>query len=262
MIIDKKIGAVDAYALCKTLSRAPNLAITRFSGNPIPIQGRARPKVYKISENSQNHPVLTAPDPGALPRSRQHPYEAQLDALEAVLCADTLTQSLGAAPLRSVTDLGLLLERYRTTVLEPIELPAILLAHREAAQGRAVELIELDRTFSGKHPEWLLLTPASTRVGRDYLNRLRPLQDERAVQRLIEAVRFGRTPGHHLTVFGLTMAVFSIAQRQGLAEYAQYALEAVVATAAGTLQLTQTDRNQLLARSQARLPDAIERMVA
>ena len=88
------------------------------------------------------------------------------------------------------------------------------------------------------------------------------MKDERTVQRLIEAVRFGRTPGHHLTVFGLTMAIFSIALRQGLAEYAQYALEAVVATAAGKLKLTQLDRDTLLARSQACLPKAIERMVA
>ena len=207
-------------------------------------------------------PVLTAPENGSLPRSRQHPYEAQLDALESILCSDTLTQALGTAPLRSITDLGLLPERYRTTILEPIELPAIARAHREAAQSRALELIEMDQEFAGQHPEWLLLTPASTRLGRDYLTRPRPLQDERNVQRLIEAVRFGRTPGHHLTVFGLTMAVFSIAQRQGLSEYAQYALEAVVATAAGKLKLTQADRDALLARSQACLPKAIERMIA
>ena len=206
--------------------------------------------------------MLTVPENGSLPRSRQHPYEAQLDALESVLCCSTLRQTLGDSPLHSVTDLGLLLERYRTTMLEPIELPAIARANREATQGRAMELIELDQQFAGQHPEWLLLTPASTRVGKDYLTRLRPLQDERTVQRLFDAVRYGRTPGHHLTVFGLTMAIFSIAQRQGLAEYAQYALEAVVATAAGKLKLTQLDRDTLLARSQACLPKAIERMVA
>ena len=83
------------------------------------------PKVYKSPPKTQNTSVLTAPENGALPRSRHHPYEAQLDALESVLCSTTLTQALGTAPLRSVTDLGLLLERYRTTVLEPIELPAI-----------------------------------------------------------------------------------------------------------------------------------------
>lgn len=248
--------------MCNTLSRAPNLAMTRFSGKPIPSALVDCPWFTNPPQIPKIPPVLTAPENGELPHSRQHPYEAQLDALESILCSTTLTQALGAAPLHSATELGLLLERYRTNVLEPIELPAIARAHREAAQGRALELIELDQQFAGQHPEWLLLTPASTRIGQDYLNRLRPLKDERTVQRLIEAVRFGRTPGHHLTVFGLTMAVFSIAQRQGLAEYAQYALEAVVATAAGKLKLTQADRDALLTRSQACLPKAIERMVA
>jgi hypothetical protein len=58
------------------------------------------------------------------------------------------------------------------------------------------------------------------------------------------------------------MAVFSIAPRQGLGDYAQSALEAVVATAAAKLKLTQADRDDLIGRSQARLPEAIERMVA
>jgi len=47
-----------------------------------------------------------------------------------------------------------------------------------------------------------------------------------------------------------------------LADYAQSALEAVVATAAGKLKLTQAERNDLINRSQSRLPEAIERMVA
>ena len=125
-----------------------------------------------------------------------------------------------------------------------------------------VELITQDQSFAGMHPEWLLLMPASTRMGRDYLNRLRPLQDEKVIQRLIEAVKYDRTPGHHLTVFGLTMAVFSIARRQGLAEYAQFALNAVVSTAAEKLKITQEERDYLLSRSQAQLRQSINRLMA
>ena len=206
--------------------------------------------------------MLSAPENGALPHARQHPYEAQLDALEAVLCADTLAEVLGIGSLQTTTDVGRLLDRYRTGFLEPVELPLIAKAQRLAAQGRAKELIALDQQLGGDHPEWLQLTPASTRIGRDYLKRLRPLQDERTVQRLIDAVRFDRMPGHHLTVFGLTMAVFSIAQRQGLAEYAQFAMEAVVATAAGKLKFNQPEREQLLSRTHTQLPEMIDRMVA
>jgi len=58
------------------------------------------------------------------------------------------------------------------------------------------------------------------------------------------------------------MAVFSIALRQGLADYAQFALNAVIASKAGKLMLTQDDRKELFARPQSRLPEAIDRMVA
>ena len=218
--------------------------------------------VYKTSKNRQNIPVLAAPTNCSLPRVRHHPYEAQLDALETVLCTDTITQALGLAPLQSIADLEIMLERYRTTLLEPIELPAITHSSRLSARGHADELIALDQDFAGMHPEWLLLMPASTRMGSDYLNRLRPLQDERVVQKFIESVKYNRSPGHHLMVFGLTMAVFSIARRQGLAEYAQFALEAVVSTAAGKLKITQEERATILARAQTHLPQALNRMVA
>jgi len=178
------------------------------------------------------------------------------------MCADLMADVLGSAPINSATDLSVLLEQYRTTILEPIEMPAIAHAHRLASRGRTKELIALDQEFLGNHPEWLQLSPASKRFGRDFLSRLHPLQDERVVQRMLKAAQNGKTPGHHLIVFGLTMAVFSIAPRQGLADYAQFALNALIATKAGKLKLTQDDRNALFARSQSRLPEAIDRMVA
>ena len=79
---------------------------------------------------------------------------------------------------------------------------------------------------------------------------------------MLEAVQAGKTPGHHHIVFGLTMAVYSIPARQGLADYAQGALEALISSAAGKLNLTQEDRAELLAPSQAHLPSALSRMVA
>jgi len=198
----------------------------------------------------------------ALPAVGQHPYEAQLDALEDVLGADLVAGALGMGPLTSADELAVALEHYRTTLLEPIELPTLTKARRLASRGRTKELIALDQNFLGNHPEWLPLSTGSTRFGRDYLSRLRPLRDERVVQRMLEAVQTGKSPGHHHIVFGLTMAVYSIPARQGLADYAQGALEALISSAAGKLNLTQDDRNALFARSQSRLPEAIDRMVA
>jgi urease accessory protein UreF len=205
-------------------------------------------------------------DTDTLPAGGQHPYAAQLDALEGVLCVDVIAGALGTARVGTVLELSVLLERYRVTLLEPVELPAVAAAHRHAARGEVLELIALDealaQSLDNKHPEWLQLAHASQRFGADHLKRLQPMRDERVVQRFLDAAREGRAPANHPVVFGLTMAVFSIAPRQGLGDYAQSALEAVVATAAGKLKLTQADRDQLINRSQTRLPEAIERMVA
>ena len=198
----------------------------------------------------------------ALPAGGLHPYAAQLDALEGVLCVDSISRALGTASARTPLELSMLLERYRVTLLEPVELAAVAAAHRHAARGEALELIALDESLVSTHPEWLQLAPASQRFGTDHLKRLQPLRDERVVQRFLDAAREGRAPANHPVVFGLTMAVFSIALRQGLGDYAQSALEAVVATTAAKLKLTQADRDDLISRSQARLPEAIERMVA
>ena len=197
-----------------------------------------------------------------MPAVGQHPHEAQLDALEDVLGADHVAGALGMGPLTSADELAVALERYRTTLLEPIELPTLTKARRLASRGRTKELIALDQDFLGNHPEWLPLSAGSARFGRDTLTRLRPLRDERVVQRMLEAVQAGKIPGHHLIVFGLTMAVYSIPARQGLADYAQAALAAVITSAAGKLKLTPEDRAALLAPSQAHLPSAISRMVA
>ena len=100
----------------------------------------------------------------ALATARQHPYEAQLDSLEDVLGADLVARSLGMGPLTSAAELAVVLERYRTTLLEPIELPALTNARRLASRGRTKELIALDQKFPGYHPEWQPLAEGSARA--------------------------------------------------------------------------------------------------
>ena len=206
--------------------------------------------------------MQTVLDTDTLPAGGLHPYAAQLDALGGVLCVGAIAGALGTARVGTVLELSALLERYRVTMLEPVELHTVAAAHRHAARGEVLELIALDEALAGTHPKWLQLAPASQRFGTDHLKRLQPLRDERVVQRFLDAARKGRAPANHTVVFGLTMAVFSIAPRQGLADYAHSALEAVMATVAGKLKLTQAERNDLINRSQSRLPEAIERMVA
>ena len=173
--------------------------------------------VYFWSIKLQNRRVLTAPESGTLPNSRQHPYEAQLDALEGVMCADLMTATLGSAPISSATDLAMLLEQYRTTILEPIEMPVIAQAHRLASRGRTKELIALDQQFLGNHPEWLQLSPASKRFGLDGGESVIPCVEQilhTAAREGVEEVVLGMPHRGRLNVLTRTMgkpyvAVFS-----------------------------------------------------
>ena len=77
------------------------------------------------------------------------------------LCSTTLTQALGAAPLHSATELGLLLERYRTNVLEPIELPAIARAHAKLPKAGRWNSLSWINNLPGNTPNGCsLLRPA------------------------------------------------------------------------------------------------------
>ena len=67
------------------------------------------------------------------------------------MCADLMATALGTATLSSTTNLAMLLEQYRTTILEPIEMPVIAQAHRLASRGRTKELIALDQEFLGNY---------------------------------------------------------------------------------------------------------------
>ena len=62
--------------------------------------------------------MQTVLDTDILPAGGQHPYAAQLDALEGVLCVDTIAAANGTERVSTVIELSVLLERYRVTHLE------------------------------------------------------------------------------------------------------------------------------------------------
>jgi urease accessory protein UreF len=99
---------------------------------------------------------------------------------------------------------------------------------------------------------------ASQRVGRAQLRRLRPLRDQRLVQRYLQTVETGEARGWHTLVYGLTLALYSLPLRQGLMNYAQQTLRAFVASATPALRLSETDAFELFVQSTAGLPGAVE----
>jgi len=80
-------------------------------------------------------------------------------------------------------------------------------------------LILLDLLLAGE-PQLQDFAAPSRRVGQSQLQKLRPLRDQRMVQRYLQAVDGGQANAWHTLVYGLTLAVYSLPLRQGLLGYA------------------------------------------
>ena len=181
---------------------------------------------------------------------------AQLGPGEAVTLAAACV-SLGGRRVDSVPALRQFLHDYAAQILCPIELPAILRAHGHAARHEPRELLELDAALA-REPRLREFAAASRGVGQRQLHRLRPLRDQRVVQRYLAAVDDGRAHGWHTLVYGLTLALYSLPLRQGLLHYAQLTLGGFLNSATANLKLSVAESSALRDELCANLPPAIE----
>ena len=159
----------------------------------------------------------------------------------------TLGPAVWSAKPQPVTDAGSLqrlVERYRESVLLPLELPAIRGAFLHASRYEVRELIQLDRELS-RQSKLLEFAFASQAVGRAFLRRLRPLRDVRLLRRYEQAVHEGKADGWHTLVYGTVLSVYSLPLRQGLLGYARQTLNGFLEAGAGHLQLTVRELRQL-----------------
>jgi urease accessory protein UreF len=190
-----------------------------------------------------------------------HPFMAQLGSADGLVTLSAVSASLRLPRVDSLAGLAAFLEAYRARVLLAFELPAICRACHHAARHEVRELVALDQALARKRA----LKPfaaASRRVGRSQLEKLRPLRDERVVQRYLEAVEAGHAHGWHTLVFGLTLAVYSLPVRQGLLTYARQTLGGFVRAAARPLGLTKAECLELLERVCVDLPTQLEGIVS
>ncbi|MSU40161.1 MAG: hypothetical protein EXS22_02095 [Pedosphaera sp.] len=156
-----------------------------------------------------------------------------------VMPASSQSQPTSAAvgPLLTRLPHAVLLEKMQTDwppttdvqCLETLELPAIFAAFEHARAGRTRELMALDQSLAA-NTSWKEFTAASRELGRCGLQGLRPLRDERLLTRYAAAVTAGQSPGYHLVVLGLLLAVYAQSPRQGLLDYAQARAGAVAPT--------------------------------
>jgi len=185
-----------------------------------------------------------------------HPLAEQLGSADGLVNLGSVSTLLGNGPISNLQSLRSFLAAYQSEILIPIELPAIHAAHSHASRHELRELLALDQSLhSAAVPQEL--AGASRRVGQFQLRKLRPLRDERLLQRYLAAVEEGRAHGWHTLVFGLTMALYSLPLRQGLLGYAQQSTRGFIYTAARSLHLSEARCREVYDELCAGLPDAV-----
>lgn len=189
-----------------------------------------------------------------------HPLVEQLGSADGLASLHGLAESLRARPVASRPALREFLLAYRQRVLLPHELPAIRTAFDHASRNEVRELITFDQRLANE-PALQDFAGASQRVGRGQLQKLRPLRDERMVQRYLAAVESHEALGWHTLVFGLTLVVYSLPLRPGLLGYAHQTTRGFIQAAARGLKLTEADCRDLFAELCAPLPEAVEGLV-
>ena len=190
-----------------------------------------------------------------------HPLADQLGSTEGLVTLGSVSTTLRLVPVHNVPSLRRFLGDYQSRILLPFELPAIQSAQRHAARQEVRELVALDQSLAGQ-PIFSEFAAASRRVGQCQLRKLRPLRDQRSVQRYLQAVESGQAHGWHTLVYGLTLAVYSLPLRQGLLGYAHQTTRGFIDSAARMLSLSERQCRDMFDSLCAGLPEAVEAMVA
>lgn len=173
-----------------------------------------------------------------------HPLVAQLGTADGLASMHALAGSLTVKPITSLAALREFLQAYRDRILLPHELPAIQTAFTHASRNEVRELIAFDQQLASE-PMLREFANASHRIGRDQLTKLRPLRDERMVQRYLTAVESGQAHGWHTLVYGMTLVLYSLPLRQGLLGYAHQTTRGFIHAAARGLTLKESECRDL-----------------
>jgi len=190
-----------------------------------------------------------------------HPHVVQLRCAHGLFTLETATSSLAVPGISSEQDLRQFLRVYVLTWLLPRELPSIYHAYHHANRRHYRELIQLDRRL-GREMRTRGFSTASQRLGQYQLKCLRPLRDQRLLQRYLRAVEQGRATGWHLLVYGVTLEVFSIPLRQGLLNFAKQTLGAYLHAGSCRLNLPEKEADEILAEALRSLRPGIESLFA
>lgn len=185
-----------------------------------------------------------------------HPLLEQLGSADELAVTGAVAHAIEFQKVSDLPSLRQFLNAYREEVLIPVELPAIVSAYLHATRGETAELVALDERLANEQVIRRFAT-ASCRVGQRQLSRLRPMRDQRLVQRYLTAIEGGQARGWHTLVYGLSLAMFSLPLRQGLQNYVEQTIRGFVSSAASSLRLPESECETLLAAQSSEVPHAI-----
>jgi len=189
-----------------------------------------------------------------------HPLAEQLGSADGLVSLGSVSTLLRLQPVKNASSLRGFLQDYQQRILFPFELPAIESAHGHAMRNETRELVALDRRLGAEHA-LQQFAGASRRVGQHQLQKLRPLRDQRLVQRYLFAVETGEAHGWHTLVYGVTLAIYSLPLRQGLLGYAHQAMRGFIYSAARALRLSEHQCRRLFDNVCVGLPQAVESLL-
>jgi len=189
-----------------------------------------------------------------------HPLAEQLGSADGLITLGSASTLLRLGPVHNISSLRQFLRNYQERILLPLELPAIESAHGHAMRNETRELVALDGQLARKT---LLqqFAAASRRVGQYQLQKLRPLRDQRLVQRYLTAVEAGQAHGWHTLVYGITLAIYSLPLRQGLLGYAHQTTRSFIYSAARSLLLSENQCRRLFDTVVKDLPSAVDSLL-
>lgn len=186
-----------------------------------------------------------------------HPLIERIGSPEGLMSLAGAADAVHVGQITTAAELRLFLRNYHAQILQPCELPAIQRAFNHAVRNELRELIAFDKELAGE-PILQSFVSASRRVGQAQLQRLRPLRDQRIIQRYLAAVGKGEASGWHTLVYGLTLAIYSVPLRQGLFGYARQTTHGFIHAAARSLRISETESNLILEEFSANLPTAVD----
>ena len=169
--------------------------------------------------------------------------------------------SRGSHSIENLPQLRRFLETYCAEVLAARDLPAIYEAFSHASRNEIRELIALDSSLGAANDPAPLVS-SSQRVGSAQLKKLRPLRDQRIVQRYLQAVERGKASGWHTTVYGLMLSVYSVPLRDGLLHYARQVLRGFIQSAAASRAFPEREGQELHEELCLRLRPAVETLLS